>query len=100
MHLRLTLPSTLAMTLMCSCHAGGQHTSDAPDTAPITDARPVSPDAGVDASADALLADALPPDAVVADAPIVAIDAGLDAASPDAGVDAAMIDAMPDADLA
>lgn len=111
MKLRLTIPSTLAMTLVCSCHGGGQHP---PDATPLGDARvgDAAPDtARSDAPVDgALLADAAnQPDALFADAAIqpdatvlpdagVIIDARADARA-DAATDAA-IDAIPDADLA
>ncbi len=110
--LRLKLPSTLAVTLLCSCHSGGHPTTDAPvDThvTPITDARPIDALASdaptpADAAADAVAT----VDAALADADVDAVaqlDAPIDApidASPDAAVlpDAAVaIDAMPDADL-
>ena len=80
MKLRLAIPSTLAMTLICSCHGEGQHPTDAPalGDARVGDARVLD--------AATPLADAALPDAGIAiDAQVVA--------------DAA-IDAIPDADLA
>ena len=69
--MRLKIPSKLAITLMCSCHSGGQHPTDAPpdNVTPITDARP--------ANSDGALTDAL-----AMDAPVMPIDAGMDAAIP------------------
>ena len=99
MVLRLKLPSTLAVTLLCSCHASGHPVTDAlgdGTVTPITDARAIPLDAGA--------ADGMPADAVASDAPAdAAVDAMVlaDAAvQPDAAVaDAAIPDAMPDADL-
>jgi hypothetical protein len=100
MVLRFKLPSTLAVTLLCSCHASGHPVTDALGDAPITDARVIPIDAGT--------ADGMPADAVAGDAPADAgVDAGVDAmvvadapVQPDAAVpDAAVPDAMPDADL-
>ncbi len=87
MHLRLKLPTSLAVTLVCSCHAAGH---------PVTDALG---DGTVTPIADARQADAS------GDAPIIPADAGIDAvladaAMPDAAVADAPPDAMPDADLA
>jgi hypothetical protein len=102
---RLKLPSTLAVTLLCSCHSGGHPVTDAPldgKVIPITDARPADALASdapiVDAGVDAVAAvDAAPADAAV-DA-IAQVDATITIdAPPDAAV---AIDAipMPDADL-